>query len=251
MSEELKRLAIEGAQYTVCSKTGIEFAQVPAGSFYGGHMVGERITTPAFMMARHPVTNGQWHQFVKETGYSPTDDHADLYLKHWEPDRQPTAEMINHPVTWISFIDALHFTRWADAFVPSEWYWEKAARGIDGRLCPWGDEVELAGTVAHIRQTSTAVVGAYSHVITAFGCEQMIGNVSELCLRIEEPSGEPAKQPVPESVGDDDLIALRGSCFLRSASRTMVCSYRRRLSARRRNAWMGLRVCRPAEEARP
>ena len=107
--------------------------------------------------------------------------------------------------------------------------------------------------LAHVAKEKTASVGAYAKTRTAFGCEQMIGNVSEFCLSIEgldEQQAELASglclpTPTPDQMAPspaDSLIALRGSCFLRIDPARMTCSHQRRLSASRRNNWTGLRV---------
>lgn len=244
-------LGIEPSAYHVCSKTGIEFAVIPAGPFYAGPLSGEKLTSPAFEMARHPVTNAQWQQFVQETDYWPEQRTGlGAYLQHWnEKKRTPPAKLAQHPVTWISFIDALHFAAWADVQIPSEWHWEKAARGVDGRQCPWGDYVGWATKFSHVQQRGTAPVDFYSHVRTAFGCEQMIGNVAEFCVRADVPVGDFLPTPNINSVADTDLVVLRGGCYFRKSPRAMICSHRRKLSAGRRNSWTGLRVLRRADRS--
>lgn len=242
---DLRRLAIEGGQYETCSTTGIEFVEIPAGPFFAGRFAGKKIETPTFKLARHPVTNRQWHDFARQTDYKPADESgfdSSVYLKHWQSSSDPPAELLDHPVTWISYIDALNYLAWAKLSLPVEWHWEKASRGLDGRQCPWGDEISLAFDLAHVGKKRTAAVSDYPDVRTAFGCEQTIGNVSEFCLRMDNFTQDLPMQPCPNSVDVDELIALRGSCFLRKSIRSMTCSYRRRLSAGTRNSWTGLRV---------
>lgn len=270
--EVLQQQAAEQNEYWICPKTGLEMAAIPAGPCYLGRRAGIEVSTPAFSMARHPVTNLQWHAFIQDSGYAPADTHPrpETYLSHWTKSGVPPKRLEHHPVTWISFIDALHFTAWAGLSIPSEWHWEKAARGVDGRLCPWGDDVERSPKLAHVRKKGTAAVDAYSKVRTAFGCEQMIGNVSEFCLpECEEeevddpveagapsetdypveavksvsvvPTGNVLPQPTP-GIDPDTLIRLRGSCYLRKSISKMICSHRRRLSSARRNSWTSLRV---------
>lgn len=241
--ESLQRRAAERNEYWVCPKTGIEMAPIPAGPFYAGNRHGAKMKTCSFSISRHPVTNEHWQAFVQDSGYEPdsTYPRPEMYLHHWQAG-QPPRGLADHPVTWISFIDALHYARWAGLSIPSEWHWEKAARGLDGCACPWGDEFERAPELAHVKATQTAPIGAYPHVRTAFGCEQMIGNVSEFCLRSDVPTGAVLATPSPESVEATDLVVLRGSCYLRKSPRAMVCSHRRRLSATRRNSWTGLRM---------
>jgi len=236
---------IEPGKYVVSEKTGIEFVAIPEGSFYAGHRSGMKVTTPAFRMARHPVTNLQWQQFVEETEYWPDNEsQANLgaYLQPWNGQRVSPKELAQHPVTWISFIDALHFASWAGVRIPSEWHWEKAARGLDGRQCPWGDSVGFAPKYSHVKQRSTAPVDFFAQTRTAFGCEQMIGNVAEFCIRADAPIGDFLPQPTVFDIAGDDQVILRGSCYLRKSDRAMVCSHRRKLSAGRRNSWTGLRV---------
>ena len=226
-------------------------AVIPAGPFYFGTGGGIRLESCEFSLARYPVTNAQWLDFVRDSQYSPQADHPrpESYLKHWSNDTSPPKSDLQHPVTWISFVDALHYVKWAGLAIPSEWCWEKAARGTEGQSRPWGSEWYLPTfkEYVHVAQEKTASVDAYPKTRTAFGCEQMIGNVSEFCLSVEgldeaKFSGLGLSTPSPDQVSAESLIALRGSCYLRIDSSLMNCSHRRRLSAGRRNSWTGLRV---------
>ncbi len=131
--------------------------------------------------------------------------------------------------------------------IPSEWCWEKAARGTEGQPRPWGASSYL-GTFqnfVHVARENAASVVAYPNTRTAFGCEQMIGNVSEFCLSIEGHDEDQAQltsglclpTPSTKQLTAESLIALRGSCFLRTDPARMICSHRRRLSAGRRKRW--------------
>lgn len=252
--ETLQQTAVDANEYWVCPKTGIEMAAIPTGPFYFGNGGGIRLESGTFSVARYPVTNAQWLDFVRDSQYVPDANHPrpETYLKHWHDGQSPPEMQLDHPVTWISFIDALHYVQWAGLAIPSEWCWEKAARGTEGRTCPWGAYSYLFQfkEIVHVSREATASVDAYSQTRTAFGCEQMIGNVSEFCLSVETVDEQQAQAdtglwlptPAPKDVSVESLIALRGSCFLRIDPAAMVCSYRRRLSAGRRNRWTGLRV---------
>jgi serine/threonine-protein kinase len=250
--ELLQQKAADANEYWICPKTEIEMAVIPAGSFYFGEGGGVPLQSGMFSLGRYPVTNAQWLEFVRDSQYAPPSDHPepDSYLKHWANESSPPKSELNHPVVWISFIDALHYVQWAGLSIPSEWCWEKAARGTEGQPRPWGASSYL-GTFqeyVHVAREKTASVDAYPNTRTAFGCEQMIGNVSEFCLSTEgldeqaQLAGLCLPTPSPKHVSADDLVALRGSCFLRTDSARMICSHRRRLSAGRRNRWTGLRV---------
>ena len=146
----------------------------------------------------------------------------------------------------------LYFVKWAGLEIPSEWWWEKAARGTDADNFPWGNSFWgwHDESFAHVDEENSTSEDAYSDIRTAYGCEQMVGNVSEFCLsfeghdetQIQSKSGLHLPTPEPEKVEEDQLVALRGSCYLRTTAKRMVCSHRLRLSAGRRNSWTGLRV---------
>jgi hypothetical protein len=96
---------------------GSEMVWIPPGPLVHGRMTRKgplRATVPGFSLARHPVTNAQFKRFLDETGYRPPEWHPrnDLFLAHWE-DGKPPARQEAHPVTWVSFVDALSYCRWA------------------------------------------------------------------------------------------------------------------------------------------
>src|SRR5262249_46173214 len=115
---------------------GSEMVWIPPGPFLVTRQ--RRLAfCPGFSLARHPVTNGPFRQFRIETKYPPPAGHPEpeKFLAHW-PEGDIPAGLEEHPVVWVSFIDALAYCRWAGLTLPGEWQWEKAARGPDGRLFP-------------------------------------------------------------------------------------------------------------------
>jgi formylglycine-generating enzyme required for sulfatase activity len=144
-----------------------------------------RVEASLYYMARYEVTVAQFREFVRATGYSANE--AALAA----PD--------DHPVSFVSWPDALAYTRWLDATLrasrqtppelaallrdgwrvtlPTETQWEKAARGTDGRRWPWGNTV-LADR-ANVRSTALRPVGSYSCPECAWGLADMSGNVWE------------------------------------------------------------------------
>jgi alkanesulfonate monooxygenase SsuD/methylene tetrahydromethanopterin reductase-like flavin-dependent oxidoreductase (luciferase family) len=77
------------------------------------------------------VTNAEYRLFVEAT--------ARRAPSHWPGGTIPEGREL-HPVTYVSWPDAAAFCRWAGGFLPSEAQWERAARGHDRRVWPWGDE---------------------------------------------------------------------------------------------------------------
>jgi formylglycine-generating enzyme required for sulfatase activity len=133
-----------------------ELVGVPAGPFLFGPE-RRRIELPAFRIGRFPVTNGEFAAYVEEAGIPAP--------RHWEGPRPP-ARIVDHPVVWVSWERATAYCRWlayrsdVPFRLPSEEEWEKAARGRDGRLYPWGDDFDLARVKRVIR--SMVPVGTHS-----------------------------------------------------------------------------------------
>jgi formylglycine-generating enzyme required for sulfatase activity len=237
---------------------GSQMVWIPAGPFLVGPAPEQKALCPGFSLARFPVTNAQFQHFLSESGYTPPDDHPDPenFLAHWQP-HIPTGKE-NHPVVWVSYVDALAYCRWAGLTLPTEWLWEKAARGADGRPFPWGtaSPYRLKEPVTNMQATDTRPVGTYPRTRTAYGCEDMVGNVSEWCRTTGEGQFDVFPEPWPTvsipSTPDTVQAIVRGGCFLRTTSQTMTCFHRRRLSITRRNRWVGFRPAflqpfRPAE----
>lgn len=227
---------------------GSEMVWIPTGPFLYGKK-RQKATLPGFSLARHPVTNAQFKRFLGETGYQPPAWHprGDLFLAHWDAGKPPAGQE-GHPVTWVSFVDALHYCRWAGLSLPTEWQWEKAARGPDGRRYPWGDELpsEAAGELVNVRSDGTCAVGSYPRTRSVYGCQDLIGNVAEWCQTTADDRPDEVPPPLPAMGPPEDpeaivLRVVRGSCYLRTDERRMSAWKRRRLSMTRRNGWVGFR----------
>lgn len=229
---------------------GSEMVWIPPGKFVYG-TEGKTAECAGFSLARWPVTNAQYAKFMAATQYAPSSDHpedAGDFLEHWNSDGPPKAKE-DHPVTWVSLFDALAYCKWAGVTLPTEWLWEKAARGPDGRSYPWGQgsfhsAKKLAQTAAS-GATGTCEVGKFSHVRSPYGCEEMVGNVSEWCYPVsaKAPVGafpEPGEGPKLKP-GKTEYAVVRGACYLRASATAMRANHRRNLSTTRRNKWVGFR----------
>jgi serine/threonine-protein kinase len=243
---------------------GSEMVWIPPGPFVVGPD-RTRAESAGFSLGRYPVTNAQFKRFLDETGYVPPPEHPapQVFLSHWEKSGPPKGAK-DHPVVWVSFLDALAYCKWAGMALPSEWLWEKVARGPDGRSYPWGNEFPRPTTgpnkgkpLTNVDSDGTCAVGKYPRTRTPYGCEDMVGNVSEWCQMTDEknPGRIPDAWPdtTIDTTGPIQYAAVRGSCFLRVDRARMVSWHRRRLSTTRRNQWVGFRPAffqawRPAEE---
>jgi formylglycine-generating enzyme required for sulfatase activity len=157
----------------------------------GNDEINDAITpTPAFYIARYPVTVAQFRAFVDETGFQPGDDDA---LR--DPD--------SRPVRYVDWHEASAYCRWLhetlamapvlggceaarlvredgwEVMLPSELEWEKAARGgLQERVFSWGDEPDPNGAnYADSQVGDTSAVGCFA--ANGFGLHDMLGNVWE------------------------------------------------------------------------
>ncbi|HEX4430284.1 MAG TPA: ergothioneine biosynthesis protein EgtB [Frankiaceae bacterium] len=159
----------------------------------------------AFRIGRVPVTNAEWVEFIADGGYrEPRWWDADGW-EHcrrnqlqaplfWSPDgagswtrkRFGAVEVVppGEPVQHVDFHEAQAFSRWAGARLPTEQEWEKAAAGVPNQLVhrswPWGQQAPGA----HLANLGGAAlrpapVGAYPQGASAYGVQQLIGDVWE------------------------------------------------------------------------
>jgi formylglycine-generating enzyme required for sulfatase activity len=84
----------------------------------------------AYRIDRYPVTNAEYENFVNATGHAAPPDWKNGMVTHGEE---------NLPVAHVNWYDANAYAQWAGGRLPSEVEWEKAARGADGRIYPWGN----------------------------------------------------------------------------------------------------------------
>jgi formylglycine-generating enzyme required for sulfatase activity len=181
--------------------------EIPEGPFVMGELDEQHeVALPTYYVARYPTTTEQFKVFVEESGYRP---------------RQPDCleGPSNHPVTWVSWYEAVDYCKWLGeklssiaesklatdsregeyrrfweglrdgklvVTLPSEAEWEKAARGPGGRRYPWGREkpdLDRANYGAHFGEPAlgtTSTVGCFPRGATPEGVQDMAGNVWEL-----------------------------------------------------------------------
>lgn len=137
-----------------------------------------KVFLPAFEIAAQPVTNEEYYTFTWTTG--------SLTPRYWTNFQAPPGKE-KHPVVGISKDDALAYSKWlsqetgVELRLPTEAEWEKAARGQDDRLYPWGNEFNTwrCNTVENNRSDTTPI-GTYSPSgDSPWGVSDLSGNVFE------------------------------------------------------------------------
>jgi hypothetical protein len=122
-----------------------------------------------------PVTNKQFHKFIKKTGYHPVNDRN--FLKHWIDGKPPRGKE-DHPVVYIALEDARAFAKWAGKRLPTEEEWQFAAQGPHESLWPWGDKFDPV-KCNEGKFGATTPVKAFEEGRSILGCFDMCGNTWE------------------------------------------------------------------------
>jgi formylglycine-generating enzyme required for sulfatase activity len=154
---------------------------VPAGEFLMGSNDDQDDERPvhtifldAFAIDKFEVTNRKYLDFVRATGRPYTSEGYSAMAG-----RNPLIGP-DQPVMGVSWHDAFAYCRWAGLRLPTEAEWEKAARGADGRLYPWGHQApDTTRANCDSRLDSTMVVGSFPAGSSPYGAHDMAGNLWE------------------------------------------------------------------------
>ena len=136
------------------------------------------VNLDTFEISQNPITNAEYFLFTRDTGHR--------LPKGWVGIRFAD-DSGNHPVTGVSLWDADAYIKWLSIRtkmkyrLPSEAEWERAARGTDGRIYPWGNTFDpWRCNTAESAKRGTTAVGLYSQGGDSIcGCVDMVGNVFE------------------------------------------------------------------------
>ena len=256
-----------------------EVVEVPAGSFLMGStdqqiadavsqganaswITNEQpqhtLTLPAYWIGKTEVTNAQFRPFVEGDGYTNRAywTEAGWAWQQAEKITQPaywndvTWNGSDYPVVGVSWFEAVAYCRWLsqkigiDIRLPSEAEWEKAARGSDGRIYPWGNTWDAKRANSNESGLKKTTVGSYPTGASPYGALDMAGNVWEWCATKWQ-------KPYPYQLEDEwqatylesntDYRVLRGGSLWNDSTRVRG-AYRFFFNARDRYGHWGLRV---------
>jgi len=212
-------------------KDGKEMVYIPGGNFLMGSDESQDNEAPAhtacvgdLYIDRYPVTNEEYKRFVDDTGHPvPCYDveWAQPEGYNWEPEeRTPPEGKEKHPVVLVSWEDARSYAAWAGKRLPTEAEWERAARGVDGRRWPWGDEfTDGRCNTTESGTNGTVPVGQYSpEGDSPDGVGDMVGNVWEYTNSLFRPYPYDADDG-RESQEADGWRVLRGGSWTNDLDR--------------------------------
>lgn len=170
-----------------------------------------------YFIGKYPVTNLEYQAFVRNTKCASP--------RGWTGDQFPV-ENGEHPVVNVSWSDASTYCKWLSErtgkqySLPTEAEWEKAARGEDGRLYPWGDQFDTdrANTLEATLETFSEVGQFSPQGDSPYGCADMAGNIWEWCNDWFDENqykrnrvGTVVKDPLGIQVGESRV--LRGGSY--------------------------------------
>jgi formylglycine-generating enzyme required for sulfatase activity len=206
-------------------------AVVPAGEFMMGSPTGDSDEQPAhkvyvdsFSMDKYEVTVGQYAAFLQAKGIDPPSD--------WKTMNR--SEHQKRPVANVDWADAFAFCKWAGKRLPTEAEWEKAARGTDDRLYPWGNDPPTPlhanfGKSDWSNHGVLAPIGSFESGKSPYGIYDMAGNVWEWVndwYDYNYYKASPSQNPTGPSSGGTKVI--RGGAWnsnpraMRSSNRSLT-----------------------------
>jgi len=166
-------------------KDGMQFMRIPAGSFTAevpddaGQTAPQTVTFPDdFWLGRTEVTVGQFRRFVQETGYV-TD--AEKTGNQWTWREPGFSQRDNHPVIYVSYDDALQYSRWAGVDLPTEAEWVYACQAGTSTVFYWGDEMDDRYIWHRGNTEGTGTRPVARKLPNAWGLHDMVGNAREYC----------------------------------------------------------------------
>ena len=247
---------------------------IPGGRFLMGADAGDGVPEhetprhpvplPAYRIGKYPVTNAQYAEFIRREKTQDVPKDAGWFL------REPPADRLDHPVANVSWYDAVAYCQWLCREtgqryrLPTEAEWEKACSNDFSRSAPrrttevvttnrypWGEE--WSEGQCNAGGAGTTPVTAHPAGASAYGCEDMLGNVQEWTATLwgtqpgqpqqsyrDRPDGGPAITD-PADLPAQARLAHRGGSY-RSQPADLRCTARGNATPDSKVAWRGFRV---------
>lgn len=213
---------------TMLGKDGMTMLYVPAGEFIMGSDQDpepHQVYLDAFWIDKTEVTNALYSKCVGENACKPpirlVSNTRDSYYGNHEFD--------DYPVLQVNWFMAVEYCNWAGRNLPTEAQWEKAARGTDERMYPWGNEPPNHTLLNYTKEfRDTTPVGTYPDGASPYGALDMAGNAWEWVAdwgNATYYSASPVSNPLGPDTGTMRIVRggtwNHGSDAVRSAYRIL------------------------------
>ena len=248
-----------------------EMALIPAGPFllgstrqvdrnsYPAEFPQRSIHLDAFEIDQYEVTMVQYLRYVLAKGLEP--------LVDWKWGGVFQETMAGHPVMHVSWHDADAYCKWAGKRLPTEAEWEKAARGQDGRIYPWGNQMAglsranfgrtgLSGPVRDrperlLLYPPIVSVNKYENAVSPYGVFNMAGNVAEWVADwYDQTSYQHGPDRNPTGPAQGTSKAFRGGGWVDSTP-SVRAAQRNGTAPTEKMNWLGFRCARDVSAPLP
>ena len=227
--------AVDAFPTKINPKDGAEMVFVPAGPFKMGmdpmpmdQEQHEQMNTPkhevtldGYWIYKYPVTVKQYKKYLEAN----KDRKPFQYFTGQMPEEPLWGWQDDHPMVNVTPYQAADYARWAGAALPTEAQWEKAARGTDERLYPWGNDWDPEACVHSCKvfcdAKGTRPVGSCPKNVSPYGAMDLAGNVWQICddffmqdwysrAEATNPKGPPMTFILPNSKTEKNPQGVRG-----------------------------------------
>jgi formylglycine-generating enzyme required for sulfatase activity/Sec-independent protein translocase protein TatA/transcriptional regulator with XRE-family HTH domain len=200
-----------GSERLAMALTGIRWKK-----WYENEMLCHHIFLPSYAIGKYPVTNAEFARFIEDRGYAVQRywTRAGWKAKEhesWSRPRRWDNEKYNAPSqpVIVYWYEAVAYCNWLSEVtgrpyrLPTEAEWEKASRGSDRRIYPWGNKwIEGCANTREAEVGHTTPAGAFPRGVSPYGALDMIGNVWEWCSSLHW------EYPYQDDDGREDLEAV-------------------------------------------
>ncbi len=189
-------LTLEQVQKAVGAMGGME-------KYHDNAQPAHTVKVDAFYIDKYEVTNKQYKEFIDATKRTPPEN--------WKGNNYPKGSG-NEAVIYVSWNDAVAYAAWKGKRLPTEAEWEKAARGTDGRIFPWGNKFKRKrALVDKPNKGKPGPVGKYKKGVSPYGLFDMAGNVWEWTASNYLPY--PGNKYPDEFYGNERYVVRGGSWY--------------------------------------